>query len=151
NGIQALDLIGRKLPYGTGRYLRQFFHPAMAFVEENRAVPEMAEFTKPLYTHLKYLQQASLWLGQAGLSNPNDAASGSVEYLRMFALNVFAFIWAKQAKIALTKLAAGEGDKAFWEAKLATARFFMDKMLPACVGLLASITNGGKSVMGAKF
>lgn len=149
NGIQAMDLIGRKLPYNTGRYLRAFFHPAMAFVEEHRENAAMAEFTKPLYTHLKYLQQASLWLGQKGLSNPNDAAAGAVEYLRMFALVVFAYVWAKQAAIALTKLEHGE-DKDFYEAKLATARFFMQKQLPQAVGLLASITNGSDSVMKAK-
>lgn len=149
NGIQAMDLIGRKLPYNTGRYLRAFFHPAMAFVEEHRDNPAMAEFTKPLYTHLKYLQQASLWLGQKGLSNPNDAAAGAVEYLRMFALVVFAHVWAKQAAIALAKLEQG-GDNEFYEAKLATARFFMQKILPQAVGLLASITNGSDSVMKAK-
>lgn len=149
NGIQAMDLIGRKLPYNTGRYLRAFFHPAMAFVEEHRNNEAMAEFTKPLYTHLKYLQQASLWLGQRGMINPNDAAAGAVEYLRMFALVVFAYIWAKQAAIALTKLEQG-GDKDFYEAKLTTARFYMQKILPQAVGLLASITNGGDSVMKAK-
>lgn len=149
NGIQAMDLIGRKLPYNTGRYLRAFFHPAMAFVEEHRNTDAMAEFTKPLYTHLKYLQQASLWLGQKGMVNPNDAAAGAVEYLRMFALVVFAYIWAKQAAIALAKLEQG-ADKDFYEAKLTTARFYMQKILPQAVGLLASITNGGDSVMKAK-
>lgn len=143
-------MIGRKLPYGTGKYLRSFFHPAMAFVEEHRENATMAEFTKPLYKHVKYLQQATLWLGQAGLSNPNDAAGGSVEYLRMFALTVFAFVWAKQAAIALAKLEAGTDEKEFYEAKLSTARFFMHKMLPETVGLLASITNGSKSMMEAK-
>lgn len=149
NGIQAMDLIGRKLPHNTGRYLRAFFHPATAFVEEHRDNPAMAEFTKPLYTHLKYLQQASLWLGQKGMSNPNDAAAGAVEYLRMFALVVFAHIWAKQAAIALAKLEQG-GDREFYEAKLSTARFYMNKVLPQAVGLLASITNGSDSVMKAK-
>lgn len=150
NGIQAMDLIGRKLPYKTGRYLRAFFHPAMAFVEEHRDNAAMAEFTKPLYTHLKYLQQASLWLAQKGLSNPNDAAAGAVEYLRMFALVVFAHVWAKQAAIALQKLEQGTEDKDFYEAKLTTARFFMNKILPGTVSLLSSITNGSESVMKAK-
>lgn len=150
NGIQAMDLIGRKLPYNTGRYLRAFFHPAMQFVDENRDNPAMAEFTKPLYSNLKLLQQASLWLGQRGLVNPNDAAAGAVEYLRMFALVVFAFIWAKQAKIALGKLEQGGEDKDFYEAKITTARFFMQKILPQTVGLIASITNGSDSVMKAK-
>lgn len=149
NGIQGLDLIGRKLTFETGKYLRQFFHPAVAFVEEHKNNPAMAEFTKPLYTHIKHLQNASLWIGQAGLSNPNDSASGATDYLRMFALTVFAFVWAKQAAIAQKKLAEG-GDKEFYEAKIASARFFMQKMLPVSVGLLATITTGGKSVMEAR-
>lgn len=147
NGIQALDLIGRKLPYNTGRYLRQFFHPAMAFVEEHRNNPDMAEFTKPLYKHLGYLQQASLWLGQRGLVNPNDAAGGSVEYLRMFALVVFAHVWAKTAAIALAKR---DSDPEYYEGKLATARFYMNKILPGTVSLLQSITHGSDSIMKAK-
>lgn len=147
NGIQALDLIGRKLPYNTGRYLRQFFHPAMAFVEEHRNTPEMAEFTKPLYKNLGYLQQASLWLGQRGLVNPNDAAGGSVEYLRMFALVVFAHVWAKTAAIALQNR---EKDPEYYDGKLATARFYMNKILPGTVSLLQSITNGSDSIMKVK-
>lgn len=147
NGIQALDLIGRKLPYNTGRYLRAFFHPAVAFVEEHRNNPAMAEFTKPLYTHIKYLQQASLWLAQRGLVNPNDAAAGAVEYQRMFALVVFGFIWAKTAAIAL---ANKDGDPEYYEGKLATARFYMNKILPGTVSLLQSITNGSDSVMKVK-
>lgn len=150
NGIQAMDLIGRKLPYETGKYLRSFFHPAMAFVEQHSRNPAMAEFVKPLAKHINYLQQATLWLGQAGLANPNDAASGAVEYLRMFALVVFGYVWAKQAAIALQKLEKGEGDKTFYEAKLSTARFYMQKILPGTISLLASITNGGSSVMEAR-
>ena len=149
NGIQAMDLVGRKLSMNTGRYLRSFFHPAMAFVEEHKGNAAMAEFTKPLYTNLKYLQQASLWIGNAGMANPNDAGAAASDYLRMFALNVFAFVWARQAAIALAKLETGE-DKEFYEGKLATARFFMQKMLPAAVGLLSSITTGSKSLMDAK-
>lgn len=146
NGIQAMDLIGRKLPYQTGKYLRAFFHPASAFVEAHKDNPAMAEFTKPLYVHMGYLQQASLWLGQRGMVNPHDAGAGAVEYLRMFALVVFGYVWAQQAAIALKKM---DEDKEFYEAKIATARFYMQKVLPGTVSLLASITNGSDSVMKA--
>jgi alkylation response protein AidB-like acyl-CoA dehydrogenase len=149
NGVQALDLIGRKLPYGTGRYLRSFFHPAMAFVEKHRESSAMAEFTKPLYVHLGYLQQATLWLASKGMGNPNDAAGGAVEYQRMFAQVVLAWVWARQAQIALEKLQNGT-DKEFYEAKLATARFYMHKILPQNVGLLASITAGSRTLMAAE-
>ena len=149
NGVQAMDLVGRKLPHRFGRYLRAFFHPALEFVVKHKANPEMTEFTKPLEKHIGYLQQASLWLAQKGLSNPNDAAAGSAEYLRLFAQVVFAWILAEQASIALRKLAAKEGDAAFYKNKVETARFYYARVLPSCVGLLAGLTQGSKSIMEA--
>ena len=142
NGVQAMDLVGRKLSANMGRSLRRFFHPVDAFIEAHRNDPAMAEFTKPLKAHLKNLQQATLWLAQQGLANPNQAGAGAVEYARMFALVALGFIWAKQAAIALPK----QGD-AFYDSKLATARFYYAKMLPQTHSLLASITNGSASVM----
>jgi alkylation response protein AidB-like acyl-CoA dehydrogenase len=144
NGVQAMDLVGRKLPFDTGRYLSRFFIPADKFVAENRDIPEMAEFNKPLKTHLKYLQQASMWIGAMGLADPNNAGAGAVEYQKMFALVVLAWIWARQAKLAL-KLR--DEDPAFYDAKLATARFYFAKILPQTTGLLASITAGAAPVM----
>lgn len=144
NGIQGLDLIGRKLPYKYGRYLRSFFHPAMQFIEENRSDERMAEFTKPLYQNIKQLQQASLWLAKAGLGDMNNAAAGASEYLRMFALVVMAYQWSRMAKAAL---ALPEEQAALREEKLATARFFMARMLPEATGLLMRLTAGGKTVM----
>lgn len=152
NGIQALDLIGRKLPYKFGRYLKAFFHPCAEFVEANRDNEQMAEFTKPLYQHLKMLQQTTLWMVKTGLGNPNDPAAGATSYLRMFALTVMAYIWAKQAKVALEKLADSGNtlhDAAFYEEKLATARFFMQKVLPEATGHAQKITNGSKTVIAA--
>lgn len=142
NGVQAMDLVGRKLSANMGRYLRRFFHPVDAFIEQHRNDPAMTEFTKPLKAHLKNLQQASLWLAQQGLVNPNQAGAGAVEYARLFALVALAYIWARQAVIALPK----QGD-AFYDSKLATARFFYAKMLPQTHSLLASITNGSAAVM----
>ena len=144
NGIQALDLVGRKLPFGTGRYLRAFFHPLDAFIEQHKANPAMQEFTKPLAKHMTYLQQATLWLAKSGLGNPDEAAAGSVEYLRMFALVAMAHVWARQAEIAMKNM---DKDKAFYESKLATARFFIQRILPQTISLLASITNGSRSIM----
>lgn len=148
NGIQALDLVGRKLPVGTGRYLRAFFHPVDAFMTKHKDNAAMAEFIKPLKKHVEYLQKGTIWIALNGLTNPDDAAGGAVEYQRMFAHVVLAYIWARQAAIALEKLAAG-GDKEFYEAKLATARFFMQKILPSNLSLLASVTAGSKSLMAA--
>jgi hypothetical protein len=144
NGVQAMDLVGRKLPKGMGQYLKAFFHRVDKFIEENKANKDMAEFTKPLAAHMKYLQQASLWIAQNGMTNPNQAGAGAVEYTRMFALVTLAWLWAKQAKIALTKL---DSDKEFYGTKIATARFYFAKLLPYTISLLSSITNGSDSVM----
>ena len=144
NGVQAMDLVGRKLPFDTGRYLSRFFHPLDAFIAENRNDPAMAEFTKPLKAHAKYLQQATMWIGTMGFVNPNHAGAGAVEYQKMFSLVLFAFIWAKQAKLAL---ALKDSDPEFYNAKLATARFYFAKVLPGTTSLLASITAGADPVM----
>ena len=144
NGVQAMDLIGRKLPYKMGQYLRRFFHPLEEFISEHEDVPEMQEFLKPLRQHMKYLQQGTLWMAQAGLANPNDAGAGAVEYLRMFALVVLGQVWAEQAAVALINR---EQDPEFYDEKLATARFYFQRILPGTISLLASLTNGSASVM----
>lgn len=148
NGIQALDLVGRKVPKDAGKYLRAFFHPIDAFIAKHRENPAMGEFIKPLAKNMEYLQQATMWLAAAGLKNPDDAAGGAVEYQKMFALVALAHVWARQAEIAMGKLSSGT-DKEFYEAKISTARFFMQKILPQTTSLLQSIVGGSKSMMQA--
>lgn len=150
NGIQALDLVGRKLPKHTGRYLRSLFHPAADFVEKHRDNSDMAEFTKHLHKALGIGQQASLWIAANGMGNPEEAAAGSTDYLRLMALVAFAYMWAQMAETALAGIKNNPSDKEFYEAKLSTARFFMNKILPHSYGLLAAIANGAKSVMEMK-
>ncbi|HZA67653.1 MAG TPA: acyl-CoA dehydrogenase C-terminal domain-containing protein [Geminicoccaceae bacterium] len=148
NGIQALDLVGRKLPAHFGRHLRAFFHPVMAFIEQHQADPELAEFVLPLAKAYARLQQVTLHLAQQGLRDPNEAAAASYDYLRLFALVALAYLWARMVQVAKAKLAAGaDGDAAFYEAKVKTARFFMTKMLPESGALLAQIMAGGKPLM----
>jgi len=144
NGVQAMDLIGRKLSTHMGRYLRSFFFRVDAFIEEHKDNTAMAEFIKPLKTHLEYLQKGTLWMAQMGMANPNHAGAGAVEYARMFALVALAWLWARQAAIALIKQSE---DAVFYGSKLATARFYYAKILPSTISLLASITNGSDSVM----
>jgi alkylation response protein AidB-like acyl-CoA dehydrogenase len=146
NGIQSLDLIGRKLTFNNGRYLRAFFHPADAFITAHKDNPAMAEFIKPLIKHIGYLQQATLYILTAGLKNPEDAAAGATEYLRLFSLVVMAWIWAQQAAIALEKRGA---DAAFYDAKLGTARFYFARILPSTVSLLQAIAAGSKTLASA--
>lgn len=144
NGVQALDLVGRKLPAHTGRYLRQFFHPVEEFISANKEDEAMAEFTKPLYQGLKSLQQGCLWLAQKGMGNKDEAAGASVDFLRMFSLVAMGYIWARSAKIAQDALKGGSDEKLFYESKLATARFFLNKILPEHYSLLAKMTAGVK-------
>jgi alkylation response protein AidB-like acyl-CoA dehydrogenase len=150
NGIQALDLVGRKLPKYTGRYLRALFHPAAEWVESHREDTQFSDFTKPLYKALDSAQKATLWMGANGLADPNEAAAGSVEYLRLLALVAMGYMWAQMVEVAIKKIAKNEGDKEFLEAKIETGKFFMNKMLPYHYGLLASIVGGAKPVMGMK-
>ncbi len=148
NGIQALDLVGRKLPQAAGKYLRVFFHPIDAFIAGHKDNAAMAEFIKPLAKNVEYLQQATMYIAGAGLKNPDDAAAGAVEYQKMFALVALAHGWARQAEIAMGKLASGD-EKEFYQAKIDTARFFMQKILPQTTSLLQSIVSGSKSMMQA--
>ena len=95
NGIQALDLVGRKLGAHYGRLLRAFFHPVMAFIEQHQADPELAEFVLPLAKAYARLQQVTLHVAQQGLRDPNEAGAASYDYLRLFALVALAYLWAR--------------------------------------------------------
>lgn len=147
NGIQALDLVGRKLPVGAGRLLRGFFHPVNAFIEAHGADPALAPFVKPLAKSFQALQGATAFLAQKGLANPDEAAAAASEYLRLFGLVALAFMWARMARAAAPKAAEGGADGAFYRAKLGTARFYMARLLPQAGALYAAITGGGGSIL----
>jgi alkylation response protein AidB-like acyl-CoA dehydrogenase len=148
NGIQALDLVGRKLGAHYGRLLRSFFHPVMAFIERHQADPGLGEFVLPLAKAYARLQQVTLHVAQQGLRDPNEAGAASYDYLRLFALVALAYLWARMVQVAKAKLAAGaNGETAFYEAKVRTARFFMTKILPESGALFAQIMAGGKPIM----
>ena len=147
NGIQALDLVGRKLPQNMGRNLRQFFHPVDAFIQENMMDPEQKEFVLPLAKAFAKLQQGTALLGEKGMKNPDEAGAASTEYLRMFGLVALGFMWAQMAKIAKEKLAEGTDDPQFYETKLVTARFFFERMIPDVSSLLVKMSAGSKTMM----
>lgn len=149
NGVQAMDLVGRKLSHRTGAYLASFFHPVQAFIDAHAGDAPMQEFITPLAKHLDYLRKASLWIAKEGLRDPNQAAAGSVEYLRIFALVTFAYIWARQAKLAMAALSSStdEASARFYNDKLDTARFFMARILPQTISLLAGLTAGAETIM----
>ncbi len=145
NGIQALDLVGRKLGQNTGRLLRSFFHPGMDFIEAEMEKPEMQDFVLPFAKAFGRLQQATAWIAQQGLRDPEEAGAAASDYLRLFGLTALAYLWARMAAVALAK---AEGDETgFYRAKLATARFYMTRILPQSSGLFAAIMAGKKPLM----
>ena len=101
NGIQALDLVGRKLPTHMGRYLRRFFHPVQAWIDDNTASPDMQPFVLPLAKAFGRLQLATGHIAQAGMKTPDEAGAAATEYLKLFALVAFGYLWARMARICL--------------------------------------------------
>src|SRR5215469_11114954 len=145
NGIQALDLVGRKLPMHMGRLLRRFFHPVDAYIRARLEKPELAEFVLPLAKAFGRLRQASALIAQKGLADPEEGAAAATDYLRLFGLTAYAYLWTRMAELAMGKT-EGE-DAAFYRGKLATARFFMTKLLPESTALFAQIGAGAKPLM----
>jgi len=152
NGIQALDLVGRKMAQGYGRLLRRFFHPVQAFIEAEGENMDLAPYLMPLAKSFMKLQQSTATIAQKGLKNPDEAGAASTDYMRQFALVAMGYMWAKMAKIALENLEndTGEQSKEFYEAKLHTATFFMTKMLPEADWRFKSIMAGADPLMTLK-
>ena len=147
NGIQALDLVGRKMGAHMGRYLRRFFHPLSEFIEANQADKELQEFIFPLAKSFAKLQQSTAIIAQKGLKNPVEAGAASTNYLRQFALVAMGYMWIQMVKVAQEKLAEGTGNKAFYAAKLKTARFFFARMLPEADWHFKTVMAGAESLM----
>lgn len=147
NGIQALDLVGRKMPQGYGRLLRRFFHPVQSFIEENAGDESLQDLVLPLAKTFAKLQQSTAAIAQKGLKNPNEAAAASSDYLRQFALVAMGWMWCRMAKVAAAKIAAGEGDPVYLGSKLKTARFFMQRMLPEADARFKMAMAGAETLM----
>lgn len=147
NGIQALDLVGRKMGAHMGRYLRRFFHPVQKFIEDNQMNPELQEFILPLAKALAKLQQATAITAQKGLKDPIEAGAASTDYLRHFALVAMGYMWIQMAKVAGEKLKEGTGNKEFYESKIKTAKFFFDRMLPETDWHFKALMSGKDSLM----
>ncbi|MGH6716113.1 MAG: acyl-CoA dehydrogenase, partial [Bradyrhizobium sp.] len=146
NGIQALDLVGRKLPRNGGRAVMAFFSEVTAFAKEHGEDAAMKPYVGPLSTALGHLQQATMWLMQNALAKPDNAGAASTDYLHLFGLVALGYMWARMAKVALGKI-AGSGATPYLSTKLVTGRFFMERMLPATALHVARVQSGCATTM----
>ena len=147
NGIQAMDLVGRKLAKDGGRAVRAFFELVARDIAEARAAGDPAEVAAPLERALGELQKATMWLAQNGMADPNNAGAGAYAYMQLMGLVSLGWMWLKMAAAADRLLKAGEGDASFADAKLATARFFATRELVAADALRRKVEAGAASVM----
>jgi hypothetical protein len=148
NGIQALDLVGRKLPKDGGRALQTFFAEVQGFIKEQGADAAMKVYVEPLGKALGHLQQATMWFVQNAMAKPDNAAAGSYDYMHLFGLVALGYMWCRMAAVAREKLKAGaNGSTERMNAKLITGRFFMERMLPETGAQLARIQSGAASTM----
>ena len=147
NGVQALDLVGRKLGQNGGKHALAFFDLVKTFCKENSDIEPMDAFVTPLKKASKDLQAAAMYFMQNGLKNPNDALAGSNDFMHMFGHVCLGLMWAKMAKAALFALDNKATDTEFYLTKLTTGRYYMARQLPATALHLERITSGADTVM----
>ncbi|MGP9789423.1 acyl-CoA dehydrogenase C-terminal domain-containing protein [Roseinatronobacter sp. NSM] len=147
NGIQALDLVGRKLAQDGGKHVMAFFALVKDFIKQNAGDDRLEEYVTPLKSASKDLQAAALYFMENGMKNPNDALAGSNDFMHLFGHVCLGLVWAQMAKAALGALDAGATDQAFLNAKLITARYYMTRHLPATAFHLARIRSGSDAMM----
>jgi 3-(methylsulfanyl)propanoyl-CoA dehydrogenase len=145
NGIQALDLVGRKLGKDGGRAIMAFFNEVQSYLKERTNNDAMNVYLKPLGQSLAHLQEASMWFMQNAMAKPDNAGAGSYDYMHLFGLVALGYMWCLIAEAALAR--KGNGAAPAMDAKLVTARFFMDRLLPETATRLARIKAGADSTM----
>ena len=146
NGIQALDLVGRKLPKDGGRAMQAFFGEVQEFIKAH-GDDGMKPYVAPLGAALGHLQQATVWLMQNALAKPDNAGAAAADYLNLFGLVALGYMWCRMVETAKAKIAAGDSAAARLNAKLTTGRFFMERILPETAAHLARIQAGATSTM----
>ena len=143
NGIQGLDLVGRKLALGGGRAVRSYFALLNGWLQANPQAPHAAAVGKAL----QQLQKATLWIASEGMKDAEQAGAAATPYLRLFALTSLAWFWSRMAQVATEQLAAGSSETAFYGAKLKSADFYVARVLTETDGLLAEVLAGKASLM----
>ena len=148
NGVQALDLVGRKLGTDGGKHVMAFFEIIKEFIKENADDEALkTEFLDPLKQASKDMQAAAMYFMQNGMKNPNNALAGSYDFMHLFGHTCLGLMWAQMAKTANAALASGASDTEFYQTKLATGRYYMVRQLPATGMHLARIESGSDTVM----
>jgi hypothetical protein len=147
-GIQAMDLLGRKVLASKGKLLQRFAKQIDQFCEANRDDPE----AKPFIARLSELNQQwgelSIQISAEAAKNPDEMGAAAVDFLMYSGYVTFAYFWARAATICHAALAGGEGDAAFYKAKLRTARFYYERILPRTTSLVETMTSGVANLMG---
>jgi hypothetical protein len=147
NGVQAMDLVGRKLPMNGGRALQAFLKIVASDVAEAKANAKLAPVADALEKASGQLGAATMWLMQNAIKNPDNAGAGAVHYMHILGIVATGLMWLRMAKAAAALLDAGEGDAKFLEAKLITARFFAERIMPDAGSLRRKIEGGAESLM----
>jgi len=146
NGIQALDLVGRKLARNGGRALMTLNSEIDGFLKENGENEHLPEYMTGLKDAKDKLTKGTMWLMQNGMTNPDNAGAGSVDYMHMMGLTTLAYMWAKMGVVAQAAIDEGSNDP-FYKNKIITGRYFMLRMLPMLDAHLAKIQTGAKPLM----
>lgn len=148
NGVQALDLVGRKLAADEGKPAMAFFEMVKSFIKDHEGDAALKrDFLDPLKAASKDLQAAMMLFLEQGMKTPDAALAGSTDFLHMFGHVCLGFMWARMAAAAQAALAEGRGDATFHRTKLATGRYYMARQLPATAMHLARIRSGAEPVM----
>ncbi|MFY0690697.1 MAG: acyl-CoA dehydrogenase C-terminal domain-containing protein [Paracoccaceae bacterium] len=151
NGVQALDLVGRKLPQDGGKHVMAFFEIVKGFIREHGGNAEYEEaFLTPLKNASKDLQEAAMYFMQTGMKDPNNALAGSYDFMHLFGHVCLGLMWARMGKAAYAALEQGTGDREFFETKIATGKYYMSRQLPATGMHLARIQSGAEPVMALR-
>ncbi len=147
NGVQALDLVGRKLAANGGRSLITYFGELDAVIAASKDIEGVGDLAAALKKGRDDLEAATGWFMQNAMTNPDNAGAGSTDYMHLMGLVAFGHMWVLSAKAAQEKLAEGSGNEAFLKNKLITARYFMERVMPDTATRLARISSGSESMM----
>ena len=147
NGVQAMDLCGRKLAQKGGAAVQAFFKVVGEDIAEAKGDETLAPLAEALENALGQQQAATMWFMQNAMQNPNHLGAGAHHYMHIMGIVTLGWMWLRMAKVAQAALAAGTDDKAFYEAKLTTARYYMDRYLPDAGALRRKLETGSDSMM----